>query len=180
MPLKEDGQGWKHFDRGGTARMIEYGSELTQDQSKISTRFADICDLAREADYIAKQEDAAEIGRDHVQRAVDAKKYRSNRIEELIQEMITRGDIFIDTSGTVAGQVNGLSIAQLGDYSFGRPSRITARTYVGRAGVVNIDREVVMSGPIHNKGGMILTGRPKRSKDSSMYVKRSASQAIRE
>jgi predicted ATP-dependent protease len=72
--------------------------------------------------------------------------------------MIARGDIFIDTSDAVTGQVNGLSIAQLGDYAFGRPSRITARTYVGRAGVVNIDREAEMAGPVHNKGLMILTG----------------------
>jgi predicted ATP-dependent protease len=151
-------EGWNHFDRGGTARMIEYGSELTQDQSRISTRFADICDLAREADYISKQAGAEQIERTHVQQAIDAKKRRSNRIEELIQEMITRGDIFIDTRERVAGQVNGLSIAQLGDYAFGRPSRITARTYVGRAGVVNIDREAEMAGPIHNKGVMILTG----------------------
>jgi predicted ATP-dependent protease len=151
-------EGWNHFNRGGTARMIEYGSELTQDQSKISTRFADICDLAREADYLSKQEGAQEIERRHVQQALEAKKRRSNRIEELIQEMITRGDIFIDTTDAVAGQVNGLSIARLGDYSFGRPSRITARTYVGRAGVVNIDREAELAGPVHNKGLMILTG----------------------
>ena len=151
-------EGWNHFDQSGTARMIEYGSELTQDQSKISTRFADICDLAREADYISRQDGSDMIAREHVQKAVDAKKRRSSRIEELIQEFIARGDIFIDTESSVAGQVNGLSIAQLGDYSFGRPSRITARTYVGRAGVVNIDREAEMSGPIHNKGMMILTG----------------------
>ncbi|MFP4619316.1 MAG: Lon protease family protein, partial [Spirochaetaceae bacterium] len=151
-------EGWNHFDRGGAARMIEYGSELTQDQSKISTRFADICDLAREADYISRKDGAEEIRREHVQRAVDAKKRRSSRIEELIQEMIAKGDIFIDTDESVKGQVNGLAVAQLGDYSFGRPTRITARTYVGRAGVVNIDREAEMSGPIHNKGVMILSG----------------------
>jgi lon-related putative ATP-dependent protease len=149
---------WNPFDRSGVARMVEYGAEMTQDQTKLSTRFADICDVAREADYFSKKGGASSISAEYVQKALDAKKRRSNKIEEIIQELITRGDIYIDTEQTKSGQVNGLSIMNLGDYMFGRPSRITARTYIGRSGVVNIDREAKMSGPIHDKGVLILSG----------------------
>ncbi|MFW6181723.1 MAG: Lon protease family protein, partial [Spirochaetota bacterium] len=151
-------EGWRRFDNSGIARVVEYGSELVGDQTRLSTRFADICTLAREADFWAEKDGAKAITREHVQMAVDARDHRNNRLEELIQELIARGDIFIDISGARTGQVNGLSIISLGDYTFGRPSRITARTYVGRDGVVNIDREVEMSGPIHNKGVLILAG----------------------
>lgn len=151
-------EGWNHFDRGGIARMVEYGAQLTGDRTRLSTRFSDICDLAREADYISKQKKADYIGRRHVQQAMDAKKRRSNKIETIIRDMIVKGDIFIDTDADVVGQVNGLSVMDLGDYSFGRPARITARTYVGKAGLVNIDREVELSGPIHSKGMLILSG----------------------
>jgi lon-related putative ATP-dependent protease len=151
-------EGWNHFDRGGIARMVEYGAELTGDRTRLSTRFSDICDLGREANYHSEKNGSRRITRENVQQAIDAKKRRSNRIEEIIQDMITEGDIFIDTEKSVTGQVNGLSVMNLGDYMFGRPSRITARTYVGRSGVVNIDREVELSGPIHSKGVLILSG----------------------
>ncbi|MFW6361544.1 MAG: Lon protease family protein [Spirochaetota bacterium] len=151
-------EGWRPFDKSGVARMVEYGMELTQDQEKLTTRFLDVCDLAREADYIAGRRGGDSISRDDVYAAIMAKRRRSNRIEELIQEIISRGDIYIDTDREVTGQVNGLSVMNLGDYMFGRPSRITAQTFVGRAGVVNIDREAKMSGPIHNKGVLILSG----------------------
>jgi lon-related putative ATP-dependent protease len=147
-----------NFDKSGVARVVEYGSELAGDQTKLSTRFSDIFDLAREAAYWSRKNGNGLIRREHVQQAIDAKIRRSNRVEELIKQLIERGDIFIDTDGEAVGQVNGLSIISLGDYLFGRPSRITARTYIGRGGVVNIEREVKMSGPIHNKGVMILSG----------------------
>ncbi len=147
-----------HFDRSGVARVIEYGSELVGDQTRLSTRFADIFDLAREAAYWARKNSSGRIGRLDVQKAIEAKTRRSNRIEEVVKNMIDKGDIFIDTAGTAVGQVNGLSIMSLGDYLFGKPSRITARTYIGRGGVINIEREVQMSGPIHNKGVLILAG----------------------
>ena len=150
--------GWRHFDRGGISRIVEYGSELPGDQSKLSTRFSDICDLASEANYWAEKAGSDIVRRVHVQKALDAKRRRANRVEEAMQEMIEKGDIFIDTLGEKTGQVNGLSVLSLGDYSFGKPSRITARTYVGRGGIVNIEREVKMSGPIHDKGVLILTG----------------------
>jgi lon-related putative ATP-dependent protease len=157
-----------HFDKSGVARMIEYSAELTSDQTKLSARFADICDMVREAGFWASQTHPRPlprgesgngfITRQDVQKAIDEKIYRSNRIEERIQEMIERGQIFISTDGAVVGQVNGLSVMSLGKYMFGKPSRITARTYMGRGGVTNIEREVRMSGPIHNKGVMILSG----------------------
>ena len=147
-----------HFDRNAVARIVEYGSELVSDQKRLSTRFADICDLARESNYWAKQKNHRLIKREDVQKAIDAKRYRSNRIEEYMQDMITEGTIYIDTKGSKVGQVNGLAVLGLGDYSFGKPSRISVRTYLGRSGVIAIDREVKMSGPIHDKGVLILSG----------------------
>ncbi|MFW6163127.1 MAG: AAA family ATPase [Planctomycetota bacterium] len=151
-------EGWPAFDATGIARMIEYGSELVGDQTKLSTRFAHVCDMAREAAYWAGRNGGESISRADVQQAIEAKIRRSNRVEELIQEMIERGDIFIDAEGAVAGQVNGLSVIALGDYTFGKPSRITARTHMGKGNVVNIEREVKLSGPIHDKGVLILAG----------------------
>ncbi|UCB46756.1 MAG: AAA family ATPase [Spirochaetota bacterium] len=151
-------EGWRHFNKGGIGRMVEYGSELLGDQTKLSTKFADICDLVREANFWARKSGSDFIRREDVQKAIDSRNRRNNRIEEVLQEMIERGDIFIDVEGDEVGQVNGLSVMSLGDYMFGKPSRITARTYVGRGGVINIDREVKMSGPIHNKGVLILSG----------------------
>jgi lon-related putative ATP-dependent protease len=149
---------WLPFENSGICRMVEYGSELVGDQTRLSTRFADICNLAREADFWARRDKKESIQHTHVQQAIDAREHRNNRLKDVIQEMIKRGDIFIDVRGSRPGQVNGLSITSLGDYIFGRPSRITARTYVGKDGVINIDREVEMAGPIHNKGVLILAG----------------------
>lgn len=151
-------EGWRHFNKNGIGRIVEYGSELVGDQTKLSTRFADICDLIREANFWAQKSGGDFIRREDVQKAIDSRNRRNNRIEEVLQEMIEKGDIFIDVEGVEVGQVNGLSVMSLGDYTFGKPSRITTRTYVGRGGVVNIDREVKMSGPIHNKGVLILSG----------------------
>ena len=146
------------FDRGAVARIVEYGSELVDDQDKLSTRFADICDLAREANYWANENDNDFVTDADVQKAIDARKYRANRSEEYIQEIINEGTIFIDVKGEKVGQVNGLAVLSLGDYSFGKPSRISVRTFLGKGGVVAIDREVKMSGPIHDKGVLILSG----------------------
>ena len=151
-------EGWPPFDPSAIARMVEHGSELVGDQTKLSTRFAHVCDMAREAAYWARKSGRDAVTRADVQQAIEAKTRRANRVEELIQEMIERGDIFIDVEGEVVGQVNGLSVLSLGDYSFGKPSRITARTHMGKGRVVNIEREVEMSGPIHNKGVLILAG----------------------
>ncbi|MGB9630274.1 MAG: Lon-insertion domain-containing protein, partial [Thermodesulfobacteriota bacterium] len=127
-------------------------------QKKLSTRFHLIADLLREANYWAEKEGSAVVKEQHVDKAIEKKIYRVNLIEEKIQEMIEEGTILIDSDGMVVGQVNGLSIYNLGDYMFGKPSRITAKTSLGKAGIINIEREAEMSGPIHNKGVYILAG----------------------
>jgi lon-related putative ATP-dependent protease len=151
-------EGLYHFDPSAVARVVEYGSRLVEDQQKLSTRFANIADLVRESAYWATQSNRSLVTGTDVQRALDERTRRSNRIEEQILEATERGFLFVDTSGEVVGQVNGLSVLSMGDYEFGKPSRITARTFSGKAGVVNIDREVKMTGPIHDKGVLILTG----------------------
>ncbi len=148
----------RDFDPTGVAAVVEHGSRLAEDQTKLTTRFGDLADIIREASYWAGKAGQALVSAEDVQRAVNEWTYRSNQIEELTQQEITQGTIMVDVAGATVGQVNGLSVSTLGDYSFGQPSRITARTYMGRAGVVDIEREVDMSGPIHNKGVLILAG----------------------
>jgi lon-related putative ATP-dependent protease len=146
------------FDRSGVAAIVEYGVRLAGRQNKISTRFSEIADIIREADYYAKEKGSKLVKREHVE---EARKYqidRVNLIEEKIQERIDEGTLMIDTAGAVIGQVNGLSVFNLGDYMFGRPSRITARIGLGDSGVINIEREADLSGPTHNKGVLILSG----------------------
>ncbi len=151
-------EGLLHFEPGGVARVIEYSARLIEDKTRLSSRFLDIADLIREAGFYAQQHGRKHVGREQVDLAIESKIYRSNRIEERIQEMIEEGTLLVDTAGEVAGQVNGLSVYLLGDFSFGRPSRVTVRTYLGKGGMVNIEREAKLSGPIHDKGVMILAG----------------------
>jgi ATP-dependent Lon protease len=127
-------------------------------QKKLSTRFHLIADLLREANYWAGKDGSPVVKEAHVDKAIEKRAYRLNLVEEKIQEMIDDGTILIDSDGMVAGQVNGLSVYNLGDYAFGKPSRITVKTSLGKAGIINIEREVEMSGPIHNKGVYILSG----------------------
>jgi lon-related putative ATP-dependent protease len=145
------------FDREGVARVVEYGSRLASHQFKLSTRFNDIADLLREADYWARKEGSPVVSGFHVIQAQDEKIYRSNKIEDMLQEMMVEDTVIVHTSGEKIGQVNGLAVLNMGDYSFGKPSRISARTYVGRAGVVNIERETKMSGRIHDKAIVIIS-----------------------
>lgn len=147
----------KPFDRTGVAKVVEYGARLAEDQSKLSARFSDIADIIREANYWASKEQNKYVTDNHVEKAISEKIYRSNKIEEKIKELIVDGTLMVDTEGSVVGQVNGISVIDLGDYSFGKPSRITVKTFAGKSGVVNIEREAKMSGRIHNKGIMILT-----------------------
>jgi len=148
----------RHFEPTGVARLVEYSARLIDDKGRLSSRFLDIADLIREASFYAARQDVALVGAAHVDLAIEAKIYRSNKVEERIQEFIEEGSILVDTDGAVVGQVNGLSVYMLGDYSFGKPSRVTVRTYLGKGGMVNIEREVKLSGPIHDKGVLILTG----------------------
>jgi len=148
----------KHLDNTAVAKLLEHAARLAEDQQKLSTHFGAIADIIREANYWALQEGSSHIRARHVQRALDEKVYRSNLIQERIQEMIARGTLLIDTEGQAVGQVNGLSVINLGDYTFGKPSRITASVGAGREGIIDIEREVELGGPIHSKGVLILSG----------------------
>jgi lon-related putative ATP-dependent protease len=145
------------FDRTGVAKMVEVGSRLAEHQNKLTLKFSEIADIIREASYWASKANSAVVRAEHVQEAIDEKIYRTNRIEERLREMTLEGTLIVDTEGEKAGQVNGLAVIDLGDYSFGKPSRITAKTYAGKAGVVNIERETKMSGKIHEKAILIIT-----------------------
>jgi len=147
-----------HFAPGGVAEVLRYSSRLVEDQRKLTSALLDVNDIVRESSFWAAKRGKQLVDSEDVKEAVKEKVYRSNRIEERITELIENGTIMIDVFGEVVGQVNGISVIQLGDYSFGRPSRITARTYMGKGGVVNIEREVRLSGRIHNKGVLILVG----------------------
>ena len=145
------------FDRAGVAKVVEFGSRLAEHQNKLSSRFSDIADILREASYWASKSNNNIVSDGHVQKAMDERIFRTNRIEEHLREMILEGTIIVDTKGEKVGQINGLAVIDLGDYSFGKPSRITAKTYTGKAGVVNIERETKMSGKIHEKAILIIT-----------------------
>jgi ATP-dependent Lon protease len=146
------------LDNKAVAAVVEYGVRLAGKQTKLSTQFNYVADILRESNYWAKKDKKKMVTEQYVNKAVSEKNNRSALIEEKIQEMITRGEIIIDTKGQAIGQVNGLSVYEMGDYSFGKPSRITANVAVGDSGIINIEREAQMSGPIHNKGVLILSG----------------------
>lgn len=148
----------RHFDPSGVAKALEYSARMVADQKKLSSRFAQVKDVIEEADYWASKDRAKFITAAHVQKALEERLFRHNLLDERLRDMITQGTIMIDVEGAVVGQVNGLSVYTMGDISFGKPSRITAKTFLGRAGVINIERESELSGPIHNKGVMILSG----------------------
>jgi len=146
------------FERDGLAAIMEYGTRVAGRQRKISTRFNVIADVVREADFWARKEGRSVVGRADVEKAVHERFERVSLIEDKIQEMIEEGTILIDTQGAVVGQVNGLSVYDMGQFMFGKPTRITARTSMGRAGIINIEREADLSGNTHNKGVLILGG----------------------
>ena len=146
------------FDPSGVARMVEHATELTGDQTKLSCQFGNLVSVVKEAAFWAKDEGADLVSGDHVRKALDQRDFRHNRIDAKIQEMIKRGTIFVDTEGARAGQVNGLAVLQMGNYAFGKPSRITASVFTGKGGIVDIEREAKLGGKTHTKGIMILKG----------------------
>jgi lon-related putative ATP-dependent protease len=146
------------FDRGAVARVIEYGSRLAGDQDKLSTRFGEIADLIREAAHRASQNTHTAVTADDMKIAEDARRFRVDLIQERLQEAVAKGTLLIETTGSAIGRVNGLSVLDSGDYAFGHPARITATVGPGRKGVISIEREVELSGPIHGKGVLILSG----------------------
>lgn len=153
-----ENKGLRHFDRAAVGCVIEHSRRLAEHKHKLSTRFNDIIEILYEADAWASIEGDELISDRHVKKAIEQKIYRSNRIEEKLQELIDTGVVLITTEDRVVGQVNGLSVMDFGDYAFGKPSRITAVTYAGEKGIVNIEREVELSGSIHDKGVLILNG----------------------
>jgi lon-related putative ATP-dependent protease len=151
-------EGLNHLEAKALAKVVEYGSRLAEDQTKLSTKFPEIADLVREANFYAVQDEAKLVKDVHIKKALDEKVYRSNLLDEKVKEMIERGIILIDTSGAQVGQVNGLSVISLGDFDFGQPSRITASLGLGRRGIIDIERESRMGGQTHTKGVLIISG----------------------
>lgn len=148
----------KPFARSGVARVIEQSARMLGDSDKLSVQMRDIADLLRESNYWASQNSHEAVTANDVERAIEARIYRSDRMRERVQESIQRNILLIDTREKKVGQVNGLSVLQLGNFAFGQPSRITARVWLGKGNLINIEREVEMSGPIHSKGVLILSG----------------------
>ncbi len=147
-----------HLDKTAISVLVEHSLRMASDQEKLSTEFGHIADLIREANYWAKSDGSSKINKKHVQKALDQRVYRSGLIQDKIKEMIDRGTLLIDVEGKEVGQVNGLSVLSTGDYQFGRPSRITATVAPGKEGIIDIEREVKLGGPIHSKGMLILSG----------------------
>lgn len=146
------------FDREAVARVVEFGVELAEHQQRLTTRFGAVVDLVREASFWSARNGRSLVTTADVQTALAERTYRANRMEEEMREEILQGILFIATEGSVVGQVNGLSVIDTGEHAFGQPGRITARTYMGETGVVHIERETAMSGPIHQKGVLTLVG----------------------
>ncbi len=151
-------EGLKHFDSQAVAELIGHSARMVSDKRRLTLRFSDVADLVRESSYWASQNGNRLVRKKDVQKTLEERVYRSNLLEERIQEMINDGSILIRTNGEAVGQINGLSVYQIGSYSFGKPTRITARVSIGDQGVVNIEREAKLSGSIHDKGVLILSG----------------------
>jgi len=146
------------FERGGVAKLIEHAVELAGDRTKLSCQFGHLVSIVKEASYWARVDNSPHVAADHVRRALTERDRRHDRIDEKIREMIVRDQLFVDTEGAATGQVNGLAVLQLGDYAFGKPSRITATVHAGKSGLIDIEREAKLGGRTHSKGIMILKG----------------------
>jgi lon-related putative ATP-dependent protease len=151
-------EGIEPFDRSAVARVVDEAVRLAEDHNKLSVRFGDLTDVVRESAYWARQANAKIVTAEHVKRAVFERVHRVNLIEEHVREAMAKGVIVVDTGGAEVGQVNGLSVIDLGDTKFGQPSRITATTGVGREGIIDLQREARLSGPIHSKAVLTLQG----------------------
>jgi len=146
------------FDRSAVAHVIDRSARMVGDTEKLSAHVDRIRDLLREAGHWARQNDTSPVTDEHVQRAIDAQTYRADRLRERVHESIERNTIYIDTEGAAVGQINGLSYLDVGGFSFGKPSRITARVRLGKGEIVDIEREAALGGPLHSKGVLILSG----------------------
>ena len=151
-------EGLLPVDAAGVARVVDEGVRMASDHNKLSIQFGDLTDIVREADHWASQENATVIGAAHVRKAIDERVLRVNLIEEHVRESVEKGVILVETEGEAIGQVNGLSVIDLGDTSFGQPSRITATIGIGREGIFDLQREARLAGPIHSKAVLTLQG----------------------
>lgn len=151
-------EGLRHFTKDAVGAVVEYSARLADNQNKLSTRFNDLMKIIYEADTWAELDGEESVQEIHIKKAIKEKNYRSNKVEKRMQELIDKNVILIDTQSKVIGQVNGLAVLDMGDYAFGKPSRITVNTFVGQKGIVNIEREVKLSGATHDKGVLILSG----------------------
>jgi len=147
-----------HYDKTGVAKVVEYASWLVEDQQKLSTRFNDIVEILCESCMWAQCDGAKLVKAKHVKQAINEKIARCDRLDKKLLDMLNEGTLMVDTEGKEVGQINGLTVMDMGDYSFGKPARITASTYIGESGIVNVEREVELSGTSHSKGVLILSG----------------------
>lgn len=166
-----DDKGLKHFDKKAVEKVVEYSSRLADNKDKLSAKYNQLVEILYEADAFS-DEDSMFVTEKDVQRAIDAKKYRNNKYEKKLNEMYEDGTLLIDIEGEKVGQINGLAVMGTGEYSFGKPARITASSYKGKAGIINVEREVRKSGSIHDKGVLILSGYigEKYGKENSLSV----------
>jgi len=151
-------EGFPHLDKEAVAKIIEFSTKLTNEQTKLTTQLNELAEIIGEACTWAKLDKAKIVTKEYVVKALKERVNRVNKYDKNFVEMITDGTILIDTEGFKVGQINGLSILQIGNYCFGKPSRITVNTYIGKSGIVNIEREVSLSGTSHSKGVLILAG----------------------
>ncbi len=145
------------LDRGATAKIMEYASKLADNQDKLSTRFNDLSQVIGEAGTWAKMAKSKIVTKEFVDKALAERIDRVKKYDQHYLEMIKQDTLLIDTSGYKVGQINGLTVMSIGDYSFGKPAKITANTYTGKSGVINVEREVSLSGSTHSKGVFILS-----------------------
>lgn len=148
----------RHFTRDAVKEVIRFACKKSANKDKLLTRFSEVADLLREANYLSKTNNGECVDASHVRQALDNRIFRSDRIADKIRELISDGTILVDTEGRKIGQVNGLAIVNLGDYAFGKPNRVTASIGLGSEGLINIEREAKLSGNTHDKGVLILAG----------------------
>jgi len=153
-----DDEGLCPFDRGAVGALIEYGVRKAGRRNKVTSRFVDLADLARESCYLARECGETPVTAEHVRMALEAKVERHSLLETKLREMIEEGTLLVDVAGSRTGQVNGLSVFEIGGYMFGKPVRITATAALGKAGLINVEREANLSGRLHDKGMQIIAG----------------------
>lgn len=146
------------FSAGAVSKVIEYASRYVENQKKITTQFSIISEILIEASTFANMDKQDMVSKKYVEKAIQEKEYRASYYEEKLDEQIINGKIMIETTGEKTGQINGLAVYDIGDYRFGKPIKITATTYKGQAGIINIEKEAKLSGAIHTKGTQVIVG----------------------